>query len=218
MFWSDREDTNSAPTVSDDIVDLSFGLRGLEIPSDYAYSLATALQHIAPWLVDAPIGAHLYLVAEAGNGWIREDEVRENMYLPKRARLNLRAPKRYIELGRGLIGNKIRLQEHIISIGNLEVKKLSPIRTQYARHVVSANADEEQFLEQLTRDLSSLDVRCKKIVCGKSRRIRTPDGAIETRSVMLADLSHEGTVVVQQQGIGPHRLLGCGIFVPHKSV
>jgi hypothetical protein len=34
---------------------------------------------------------------------------------------------------------------------------------------------------------------------------------------MLHALSPEQSLRLQQHGLGPQRLLGCGIFVPHKS-
>jgi hypothetical protein len=36
-------------------------------------------------------------------------------------------------------------------------------------------------------------------------------------SLMLHGLSVADSLRVQRAGIGPHRLLGCGIFVPHRS-
>jgi hypothetical protein len=35
---------------------------------------------------------------------------------------------------------------------------------------------------------------------------------------MLADLSAEESVRIQQEGIGPLRHMGCGIFIPHKGI
>jgi CRISPR/Cas system CSM-associated protein Csm4 (group 5 of RAMP superfamily) len=35
---------------------------------------------------------------------------------------------------------------------------------------------------------------------------------------MLADLKPEESLRLQQQGLGPHRLMGCGIFIPHKGI
>ena len=38
-----------------------------------------------------------------------------------------------------------------------------------------------------------------------------------TFSMMLHGLGPEQSLRLQQRGLGPHRLLGCGLFVPHKS-
>ena len=35
---------------------------------------------------------------------------------------------------------------------------------------------------------------------------------------MIADLSKENSVLLQDAGLGDGRIYGCGIFLPHKSV
>jgi hypothetical protein len=35
---------------------------------------------------------------------------------------------------------------------------------------------------------------------------------------MIADLDTAASVMLQEKGIGPHRHLGCGIFIPHKGI
>ncbi len=45
-----------------------------------------------------------------------------------------------------------------------------------------------------------------------------PDGPVHTRSLMVADLSPDQSVHLQQIGLGPGRNFGCGLFVPHKGI
>jgi hypothetical protein len=35
---------------------------------------------------------------------------------------------------------------------------------------------------------------------------------------MVADLRKVESVTLQEQGIGEHRLLGCGLFLPQKGI
>jgi hypothetical protein len=35
---------------------------------------------------------------------------------------------------------------------------------------------------------------------------------------MLHGLKRAESVAIQESGLGLHRLLGCGLFVPHKSI
>ena len=35
---------------------------------------------------------------------------------------------------------------------------------------------------------------------------------------MLADLDVEEAVILQQRGIGRHKKMGCGLFIPHKGI
>jgi hypothetical protein len=56
------------------------------------------------------------------------------------------------------------------------------------------------------------------MLSGRGHTIRTPEGGIETRSLMIAELTVEDSVRLQQQGLGPGRKIGCGLFLPHKGI
>jgi hypothetical protein len=38
------------------------------------------------------------------------------------------------------------------------------------------------------------------------------------KSVLLADLNATESIRLQQIGLGPHRVMGCGLFIPHKGI
>jgi CRISPR-associated protein Cas6 len=80
------------------------------------------------------------------------------------------------------------------------------------------NDTEEAFLEWAVRTLKDQRIQVRKALCGKTTPLSTPGGVLQTRSLMLADLSHEESVHLQQQGLGLHRGMGCGIFIPHKGI
>jgi hypothetical protein len=56
------------------------------------------------------------------------------------------------------------------------------------------------------------------MLCGMSGSVRTADGELFTRALLVADLKPAQSVTLQQRGIGGERLLGCGLFVPHKGI
>ena len=60
--------------------------------------------------------------------------------------------------------------------------------------------------------------RARKLLCGRSHRIVSAQRMFTARSLMIADLGPEESLAVQCRGIGPGRLLGCGLFVPHKGI
>ena len=66
--------------------------------------------------------------------------------------------------------------------------------------------------------LRDLGIKVRKLLCGRSHSIRSPDGDLHTRSVMLADLEVEEAMILQQRGIGKHKMMGCGLFIPHKGI
>jgi hypothetical protein len=64
--------------------------------------------------------------------------------------------------------------------------------------------------------LQDLQVR-SQVICGKRQQRDWPEGRTTTFSLMLHGLTAVDSLRLQERGLGRHRLLGCGIFVPHKS-
>lgn len=221
-FWTEEREEDKAFKVPDDIVDLSFAIRCKCLPLDHAYSLSQALQRELPWIVDEEAaGIHLIHVAESGNGWFRPQDGNALLHLSRRTRMMLRVPKHRVEDVRKLEGRMLEIEGHALEVtGDVTVKQLSALSTLFARHVVMADAamSESQFLEYVVAELRALDIPVRKVLCGKAHDIRTPAELIHTQSVMVADLEPEAAVRLQQQGIGPGRKIGCGLFLPHKGI
>jgi CRISPR-associated protein Cas6 len=221
MFWQDDEQKKPAYQVPDDVVDLSYRISCRTLPLDHAYSLSRALQQALPWLADEPAaGIHLIHGAESGNGWYRpEDSESALLHLSRRARMMLRMPKERIAQARGLEGAELDIQGHRLSVGTAEVKNLSSLATLFARYVAIEDAvDEEAFLRRVTDEFAALGLEVRKLMCGREHCFQTPDGTIRTRTVMVADLEPEQSVLVQQKGIGARQKMGFGLFIPHKGI
>lgn len=224
MFWEKEKDENSPYVVPDDVVDLVYNIGCKCLPLDHAYSFSTALRAALPWLDDEEtVGIHLIHGAESGNGWMRpEDSDNALLHLSRRARMTLRVPKRRIADAQALSGQTLDIGGHPLEVGDSKVKLFSTLPTQFARYVVIPEGvdhdDEETFMTAAVEGLRALDIKVRKMLCGRTHAIQHPDGDIHTRSIMLADLEVEEAVTLQQRGIGPHRLLGCGLFIPHKGI
>ncbi len=224
MFWEEDKD-ESVSQVSDEVVDLVYQIRCKCLPLDHAFALSGAIRSALPWIEDEPgVGIHLIHGAESGNGWIRpEDDGGALLHLSRRSRMTLRMPKARIEDARALSGQTLDIDGYRLAIGEAKVKLFSTLSTQFARYVVVPagidRTDEEAFMaaaaEQLLR---TLGLRVRKMLCGRAHALRHPDGDLHTRSVMLADLEPADAIKVQQQALGDHRLLGCGLFIPHKGI
>ena len=78
--------------------------------------------------------------------------------------------------------------------------------------------NEARFLRRIASELAAMRITIRKALCGKLTVFYTPDRAIPTRSLLLADLRPEESLRLQQHGLGPRRELGCGIFIPHKGI
>ncbi len=220
MYW--HEDTHEdTQQTQDEVVDLLFRIDCRALPLDHAFALSQGVRQILPWLDHEPLaGIHVIHGAGSQNGWYRPDETPDAiLYLSRRARMTLRLPKMRVEAARALSGADLAVGDHPMRVGDAQVKPFEPLPTLFARYVVAPEAaDEGTFVEWVAQELTNMGIRVRKILCGKSHYIQTPGERLFTRSVMVADLSREESLKLQQLGIGPDRKLGCGLFIPHKGI
>lgn len=219
MLWEDEDKQNKEDIVPDDVVDLSFRIKCKQIPTMHAYELAQAMYKVLPWIESAPeIGIHQIHGATTGNGWERPPDG-ELMHLSKRAKMHLRVPKEKIEDAKQISGETLDIAGYTVEVGEASVKLLNPVQTIFSRYIIGpGELDEEQFVDWLVDELKLRDIHVRKMLCGIGHTISTPNGDIETRSVMIADLDKATSLSLQETGVGPGRHLGCGIFLPHKGI
>lgn len=209
MFNPEWQAIKDFATVSD-VRDLQFDLQGQEIPADHGLPVFQALVRLLPWLAETP-GAGIHPVHGAPSG--RND----NLVINRRVKLVLRLPKTRLADAAALSGQAIDLATGRLEIGAMKDKPLTPFATQYAHFVDFGCADEAAFLVAAQRELDEMAIPAG-LICGKRRKIITPDGSAEGYSLMLHDLKLEHSLVIQERGLGRNRLYGAGIFIPHKSI
>jgi CRISPR-associated protein Cas6 len=225
MYW--QEDNQPAqPAPVDDVVDVLFSLRCRSIPVDHAYALSHAVLAAAPWLADEPEGGiHTIHVAGSQNGWERPEHGTDSqIHLSRRTKLGVRVPKARIEeLKRALEDQTLDIAGSALTIGPGKTRPMSTETTLFARYVVpetgpSEDLTEDAFLDWAAAELRRHGIRIRKALCGKTVALQTPDGPIETRSLLLADLNPDEALLLQRCGLGGYRTMGCGIFIPHKGI
>lgn len=219
MYWQEEKE-HEVYAVPDDVVDLVFAIDCKSLPVDHADALLRAISAVLPWFGDEPqAGLHTIHVADSGNGWERPSGAGDLLYPSHRTKLTLRLPRHRVENARALSGSFLDVAGHAMRVGDAKVALLSTHPTLYARYVACPEEQgEEQFIADVVRQLRDLGIRFKKVLAGKHTCLHTPAGPIFTRSLMIADLPPADAVRLQERGLGPHRGLGCGIFIPHRSI
>lgn len=223
MFWQEDEQ-HKAFEVPDDVIDLIFDIDCRELPVDHAHDLAVALEALMPRLKEDPrLGVHTVHLAGSQNGWERPDPgLGQKLILSRRTKLTLRVPNEQLEqVKQALIGAELDIGGCSLKVGKAKQRKLSNQGTIFSRYVVlepGEEHDENTFLQRIAAQLAERGIRVKKALCGRTAEVLGPEGPVQTRSIMLADLSAEESVRLQQEGIGPMRHMGCGIFIPHKGI
>ncbi len=221
MFWSDEDKPNDY-IAPDNVIDLSFKLSCKQIKLDHAWMLTNAITELLPWFIDEPQAAihHIY-IPQSGNGWNRTDDFADEVIqLSRRTRLKIRIPKsRELDL-QAISGKTISIDGDELTFGVSDRQLLSTITTIVARHVhiPDTDDDEEAFLHQVHKQILALGITARKMLCGKSHYLKGNNGHIKTRSLMIADISPEESIILQENGVGDYYSYGCGIFIPQKGI
>lgn len=199
---------NHAPVVDGSVLDVVFPIDGKFLPRDHAQQLHDALCKQWPQLREAAqVGIHAIKLVN-GTG--------EQAMLSRRARLLLRVSR---DLATSLLATQegsLQIDGQTLHLGQPHARDLQPHATLYAYHVAADSADEPAFMADVARELTALGVGGER-VCGKRQQMKLGSGVVNTFSLMLHALAPDQSLRLQYHGIGPHRLFGCGLFIPHKS-
>jgi CRISPR-associated protein Cas6 len=219
MLWQE-ESVQTQSVITSSITDVVFEMKCRCLPVDHAYALSQAICQALPWFQEEPqAGLHLIHGAESGNGWYRPDSQESLLYLSRRTKLVLRLPRHRFEAVQALCGKNLDIAGYSLTLGEALEKPLRQMPVLFARHVLTEpELDEEVFLEDAVGQLQVLNIQCRKALCGKSHRFRWQTGEMFTRSLMIAELTPQESIKLQEQGLGEGRKMGCGLFVPHKDV
>jgi CRISPR-associated protein Cas6 len=188
-------------------IDLSFELHGESIPADYPDKLWAALLRHAPALADNEDVGVIPLRGPTNDG---------ELLLPKRAKLALRLPRALLEAAQALSEQALQVGAATVTLGKGKEREIQPYPTLHA-HLVAGPADEVAFMAMVDAALDALEVRCK-LICGKHHTLDIEGQQISGFSLVMHDLTPEGSLRVQYAGLGGGRNLGCGIFIPYKVI
>jgi CRISPR-associated protein Cas6 len=219
MLW-EGESVVPEPSVAGDIVDAVFAISCRCLPVDHAYALSQAIAAALPWFAQEPdAGLHLVHGAASGSGWMRPEGADALLQLSHRARLALRLSRHRVDDAAALLGCTLQVAGWPLRVDSITLRSLSRIRTLFSRGVVFAGADDETaFLAAAIDELNVLGIKPKRALCGRITPVATPARTYQTRSLLLAGLTPEQSIALQQHGLGIERKLGCGLFIPHKDI
>lgn len=190
-----------------DMIDVAYDLQGGMLPSVYAFALWRELVRALPWLEAEQLAGVLPL---------RASESGEQMLLPQRAKLVLRLPQHQAHQAQQLSGRTLDVDGYALQIGAARQKPLQVHPALHAQLVASAG-DENEFLAEVAGRLRELEI-AGKWICGRRVVLQGGEREIAGYSLVVHELQAEGSLQLQQIGLGGERRYGCGIFVPCKDI
>jgi CRISPR-associated protein Cas6 len=206
---SARREGSPVSTAATAVIDLAFEVRGTQLPSDYRHGLWLALRAALPWLEDEPLAGVLGIRASLTAFGI--------VLLSQRSRLTLRLPAARVEAARALQGQRLAIDDDAFVVGAAHERALQPADTLYSHCVVLAARGEAAQCAEIEAALAALQAPCD-FMFGGSRTLDAGGHMIHGRALALHGLKPAASLRLQCTGVGAERRLGCGIFVPHKSI
>jgi len=192
------------------MVDVVFSLEDATLGDDHTCALSLAVRRALPWFDEEPEAGILPL-----SGMARGNGVR---FVGRRSRLVLRLPVHRSAGANALTGARLDLDGVMLEVGASSVRPLLAARGVVYSHFVSVGTEDElEFLALCKAMLAERGLK-PQLITGKARELCTPVGPVRGFSLMLHGLGRAESLAVQEAGLGEHRALGCGIFIPHKSV
>lgn len=190
------------------VVDAVFPVHGQALLRDHALALRQALGALWPWLETDAVAAIHPLKLVPGN-----DEL---ALLSQRTRLLLRVQEQRMDELAATQGLELNLLGQPVRLGTPQRRDLRPHSAMYAYRVAADAPDEAAFMARVGRDMAELGISAAR-VCGRRQSMAMGGRTLDTFSLLLHEMVPEHALRLQQFGLGSHRLLGCGVFVPHKS-
>lgn len=190
-------------------IDVVFPIRGDTIPLDHGYTLYAALSRLPA------TGCWLQRTDEAAIQPVRGRRDGDGLLdLTAKSRLGLRLPAASLPLVLLLAETDLDLDGHDLHIGPPRPALLHPASALYARMVATSNGDDaDRFDAEIRRQLQELEIQGKPIR-GRRRTLRFEDRTIAGYSLLVTGLCPDDSIHLQEAGLGAHRKLGCGVFVP----
>lgn len=200
----------SPDEASTRMVDVVFSLAEGTLAADHADALSQAVRRVLPWL-DAEPEAGILPVS----GLARANGAH---FVGRRSRLVLRVPIHRSASADSLAGVRLELDGGVLTVGTGSLRPLFPARGVVYSHLVSVGTgDEIEFISRCRALLAERGLK-PQLITGKANELCTVQGPVSGFSLMLHGLAAADSLAVQEAGLGGHRTLGCGIFIPHKSV
>jgi CRISPR-associated protein Cas6 len=202
------------------VIDLSFVLVGTTIPLDHGYALFSALSRIVPELHgDRRVGVHPIRGRQSAPGVLS---------LTERSRLKLRLPAEGIAPYIAIAGKELDLDGDRLTAGIPRVEGLRPAAVLTSRLVTIGRLIEPgPVLASLRAQLAGLGIDGTLTLFPSTdpkrageltrRVIRIKGKRLVGYAVGVRGLDADSSLKLQEHGLGSHRRMGCGLFVPSRE-
>jgi CRISPR-associated protein Cas6 len=191
------------------IIDLQFQVFGNTLKVDHGYALFSAVCDLLPvFHAGEDIALSLIRGKYIGDGLLS---------IAPSSSLIFRLPAQKVAGYINLAGKSLDISGHNLRVGVPRSHPLIPAAGLYSHLVTTKNGqDQQRFEREMTNQLDKL--ACKgKVAVGKRRTFKVHGKQIVGYSVLVSELTAEGSITLQENGLGGRRKMGCGFFLPWEG-
>lgn len=201
---------DAAPAASPpEMVDVAFELSAQALPAGFEWPLYLAISARAPWLSESPhAGVHPLRGSRLADG---------GMLVARRAKLMVRMPRDRVCAASALEGATLNVGHTTVQVGQGTFRKFRPAPTLYSPRVVMGSEQEDAFCADVESALERLAIR-RSFMCGRRVEVIFDGRAHAAFSVAVHGLDEAQSLLLQGAGLGAGHPVGCGLFVPHKTI
>jgi CRISPR-associated protein Cas6 len=192
-----------------EMVDVAFELSAQALPAGFEWPLFLAISTLAPWLSDSPhAGVHPLRGSRLADG---------GLLVARRAKLMVRMPRDRVCAASALEGATLSVGHTEVQVGQGTFRKFRPAPTLYSPRVVMGAEQEDAFCAHVESALERLAIR-RSFMCGRRVEVIFDGRAHAAFSVAVHGLDEAQSLLLQGAGLGAGHPVGCGLFVPHKTI
>ncbi|OJH33914.1 type I-MYXAN CRISPR-associated protein Cas6/Cmx6 [Cystobacter ferrugineus] len=189
------------------VVDLLFPVRGGPVPLDHGYLLFSALSARLDGLHER---------RDIGVFNLRGSQTAQGQLELETGSLRLRCSTEALPLLLPLSGITLELAGVRVRLGNPGVRALTKPTSLSARVVTFKHSlDEQSFHGAAVKFLAEMGCSGRPYV-GRRRVVRIAGKKVVGFALDVSGLSPESSLLLQEQGLGGRRHMGCGLFLPTR--
>ena len=185
-------------------VDLCFQITGRTLPVDHGFALYGAINHVLPCIhEDREIALKLIRGRYIGDGILD---------ISPRSELVLRLPTSRIAIYIALAGKTLEVTGHKFGVGMPGTRALIPSVALASPLVTTKNGTEQaRFETEIKNQMENLGLK-GRIAIGKRRTFQVHGKQVVGYPVLVSELTPEESILLQENGLGGRRKMGCGFF------
>jgi CRISPR-associated protein Cas6 len=192
-----------------EMVDVVFGLAGERLAQGFELPLFREIARVVPWIRNTP---------RAGVLPVRGPRTAEGgVLITHRSRIVIRLPRDRVCSASALERASLRVGDATLTVGEGTFRKHQPAATLYSPRVATGDSDEGRFVVVIEEELAALGVR-GRVICGRRVEVELEEGRVTAYPVAVHGLRESDSLLLQRAGLGRGQPVGCGLFIPHKTI